>query len=78
MIKGGGKLLPRAAVSLLGRHRREYAAGANDERYQRRRACGQLRGRAGVHDLSARISAVWRRLALRSRGVSYAEEGVAR
>ena len=49
-----------AALSLPGRRRREPAARADDEHPQRRRACRQFSGSAGVHDRPLRRKQILR------------------
>ena len=70
-----GRLRAHAALPLSGRRRRAPAAGAHDERPQRRRARGQFRGRAGVHDRALRRSEVLRSAAHGRGGISHPEEG---
>ena len=63
-----------AAVPLLRRHGRHAAAGADDERHQRRRARQQHPRPAGAHDHPGRGADLPRSAALRRRDLPRAEE----
>ena len=51
-----GTLAGYSTVSLFGRRVRQQAACADDEHFERRRARGQHRGRAGVYDHARRCA----------------------
>ena len=55
----------RAAAEESGLHGRHAVAGAHDERHQRRRACQQQPGLAGIHDHPDRCAELSRSPALR-------------
>ncbi len=74
VAKAGGRRARAAALSLRRRGQRARAAGADDERAQRRRARGQQRGLPGVHDHAGRRGVVHRGTALGRRDLPRAEE----
>ena len=76
--EGGGRRRGRAALSLARRRRGADAAGADDERDQRRRACAELDRPTGVHARSGRRLDVRRGAPHRRRDVPRAEGGAAR
>ena len=67
---GGGRLERAAPLSLPRRAERAHAPGSDDERDQRRRACGQRARAPGVHADAGRRGLVLRGAALGSRGLS--------
>ena len=69
---GGGRARP-AALSLCRRHLGPHAAGADDERHQRRRACRQPDRPPGIHDHAGRRGHL-RRGAAHGRGGLHAAE----
>ena len=74
----GGRGERAAPLALRRRRQRPRAAGADDERPQRRGARGQHRGLPGVHDHAGRRGQLLRGAALGRRDLPHAEGAAAR